>query len=180
MNGVMFELYASFKEVRGYAVSAASLVIALILFYIDPDDTISVKWLFVGGTIAGIGVMVLVDFSIRAYRGATAKLPAVRAAKASPALYRDAIALLLLEKSPLFGHESLVSVYLKDEDFEILIGIGFVLTIQKGGLIQVLVTANFDPKSNNIWKEVIDNNVTTLKKLIIKPSIPRQANSFGA
>jgi hypothetical protein len=179
MQGILFELYSSFKEIRGYAVSTISLGITILVFYIDPQGSVSWKWLILIGSIVIILFIVLIDFAVRSYKNAIAKLPRVKAAKLPPSLYKDAIALLLLEKSILYGQESLVSIYYHDDDFELLIGIGSVITVQRDGLIQVLVTDKLESASEDIWKSIRENNAAALKRLIVKPTVPKLVNPSG-
>lgn len=180
MQGILFELYTSFKETRGYAVSAIALGITILAFYIGPQGSVPWKWLILVGSLLAMAFIVLTDFAIRSFKGATGRLPSVKIAKQPPNLYKNAVALLLLEKSVLFGHDALVSIYYQDDDLESLIGVGFVITIQRNGLIQVLVTHNFDTANGTIWKSVQENNATFLKRLLVKPSVPKQINSTGA
>lgn len=82
------------------------------------------------------------------------------------------VALLLLENSSIFSFEQLVSVYLKEEDFEKLLGTGFVLTIQENLKIQVLVS-NDICCDYEIWKKITNNDGSIIKQVMVKPSIPK-------
>lgn len=116
---------------------------------------------------------VLVQLSISLFQEKAKILPKIRQAKKPQNIYQPSIAWLLLEPSPMFGHESLVSIFYKEGDFEVLVGSGFILTVQENGLIQVLVTDNFYEQDEDFWSKVCGNDHQILSKLLVKPSIPR-------
>lgn len=97
-------------------------------------------------------------------------LPRVVQARPPHAIHSESHCLLLLSASPLFGQDSLVSIYSKESEFEILIGVGFVTAIQENGLIQVVVIENANEESTT-WQDISKNDQTLLKKLIVKPSV---------
>ena len=103
----------------------------------------------------------------------TNPLPKVKQGTKPPSLYTSAVALLLLEKTEIFGHESLVSVYYKEDNYEILIGLGFISTVQENGLIQVIVQSNVDDRYNDTWKLITSNNTNALERILVKPTIPK-------
>jgi hypothetical protein len=180
MKNFSEELYTSFLKTRGYPVGILSFLMTTLAFYFRIDDAIPLKWLVPLFMLSLLVFMVLLDFASRAYHSATASLPVVKSATKAPELYPDAIALLLLDKSDLYGHESLVSIYSRDDEFEMLIGVGFVLTIQQDGRVQVVVMEKLDSGRDTLWTEIQANNANALKKIIVKPSIPKQINRSGA
>lgn len=172
------EMYKSFIRVKGYVLSFIGLLITLLLFFVTPTTELPVRWVVVFAVPFFLLFVVVCDIAYRAIQDIV--LPKVKASCEPPALYPDALAILLLEKSNLFGHESLVSVYSKEDDFETLIGVGYVLTIQQGGLIQVLVTRNVGKAQEDIWKKIRNNDGSVLSKLLIRPSIPKIIQEIGA
>ena len=180
MKTFFAEVYCSFLRTHGYSVGILSFIMTTLAFYFTPDDTVHLKWLVPLSLVSLLVFIVLVDFAFRAYHAATTRLPVVKSATKPPELYPNATALLLLDKSELFGHESIVSVYIRDNDFEMLIGVGFVLTIQQDGLVQILVSKKVESGRDMLWTEVTSNNANTLRKLIVKPSIPKHINDIGA
>lgn len=179
MKNLLFELYTSFLRIKGFSLSVISVFFALIAFYFTPENTIHIKILVPICLFSFLVFAVITDFAIRAYKNCLTKLPKVISAKKPPALYPNAIVLLLLSKSELFGHESIVSVYFQEDGFEILIGVGFVLTIQQDGLIQVLILKKIDFEKEHLWSDINANNNTILKKLLVKPTIPKQIIEIG-
>lgn len=84
----------------------------------------------------------------------------------------DEKVLCLLEPSDLYYFGNLVSIYYIDnEEFEILIGYGEVISIQSNKIIQVLIN-NYNETYSNIINKLAENNATVIKKIIIKPNIP--------
>lgn len=179
MKRFLPELYTSFLRTYGYVISVLSLVLTTLAFYFTPNDVIMLKWVTPVALIVLMLFIVLADFAQRAFHAASSKLPIVKSGRKPPDLYPQAIALLLLDKSDLFGHEAIVSIYYQDEDFEMLIGVGFVLTIQREGFVQILVTKKVDTRRDAVWSQIQENNASSLKKLIVKPSVPKQINDIG-
>ncbi len=172
------EMYKSFIRVNGYVLSLGGLLIMLLLFFVTPTTEIPVRWVVVFAAPFFLLFIVVCDVAYRAIQDIV--LPKVKASYRPHSLYSDAIAILLLEKSNLFGHESLVSVYFKEDAFEKLIGWGYVLTVQQGGLIQVLVIREVGEAQDSIWEKIRNNDGSVLSKLLIRPSIPKIIQDIGA
>lgn len=80
---------------------------------------------------------------------------------------------ILLSKSELFSHDTLVSIYFKgDESFEQLIAFGSVVNIQEDGKIQIGFAAILNGNSDLISK-IESKNIDVLKKLTIKPNVSK-------
>ena len=169
-------LYKSFVRVKGYVLSSFGLLIGLLAFFVTPTTEIPVRWVVVFAVPFFLLFIVVCDVAYCGIQDII--LPKVKASYKPSSLYSDAIATLLLEKSNLFGHESLVSVYVKENAFEKLIGIGYVLTIQQNGLIQVLVIQGVE-KQDSIWEKIRSGNSNVLSKLLIRPSIPKISQNIG-
>lgn len=79
----------------------------------------------------------------------------------------------LLEKSDLLSHGAWISFYLIDNDeFERLIGIGVVVTVQANELIQALMdqpTIGYE----DIWDKLTNNDAQVLTRIIVKPNVNR-------
>ena len=171
-------LYKSFIRVKGYLLLIISIGITLLLFFIVQKIEVPMLWVVVFAIPFLLLFIVVCDVAHCATQDII--LPKVKASCEPHPLYSEAHAILLLEKSKLFGHESMVSVYFKEDDFEILIGLGYVLTIQQEGSIQVLITTKVGAEKDDIWEKVRDNNSSILRKLLIRPTIPKILQSFGA
>lgn len=173
MNRLCEEIYAAFKRVNGYALGAIGIIVSLVPYMWDMNKTFSIKLLLPLGVILVITLVVLFDFSIHCFQRMTTKSPRVRRALPPQPLYQGTILTLLLDASDLFGTNAMVSIYRRHEEYEVLIGIGFVSTIQDNGLIQVCVQSSTDSDLTDIWEKIEQNNRDELARLIVKPTVPR-------
>ena len=173
MNRLFEEIYDAFKRVNGYALGAIGLIISIVPYIWDMNKTFSIKFLLPLGVILVITVIVLFDFSIHCFKNMTAKSPRARRALPPQPLYEGTILTLLIDPSDLFGTDAMVSIYRRHEEYEVLIGIGFVSTIQDNGLIQVCVQSSTDSDLTDIWEKIKQNNRDELDRLIVKPTVPR-------
>lgn len=173
--GFWQELYKSFIWANGYPLTFIGFISAFIFFATVNDWTVSIKIIFpIAGTLI-LSIIIFANMSFRMHNRALKKLPAVIQGRTPPEIGGNACALILLETSELFGQGGLASVYYYDDGLELLIGFGFVLTIQEDGLIQVMVTSTFDDGDSmqkDIWGKVRNNNKNILPKILVKPSIP--------
>jgi hypothetical protein len=174
VNSFVRELYESFIRIRGVPVTFLSLLLGLVYFYSSSNTTaVQLKVILPWVVILLLAVITLFDASYRLYSKASHQLPRVKQARKPPSAYADAVAVLLLEGSDIYGHESVVSIYYIDEGFEVLIGIGFVLTRQDDGYIQVIVSNQIETAYKEVWQRVCKNDSNVLPKLLVKPSIPK-------
>ena len=84
--------------------------------------------------------------------------------------------LCLLEASDLFAPLSMISLYYTDEnDFEALIGVGFVESINNEKRIQVVID---EPKITyqNILDKLTNNDLTVMQKTRVSPSVIKKFN----
>ncbi len=167
------ELYQSFQNIHGYPVVFLSLLITLIAFAVSPNTLIYLKWILPLLVIFIIVILTFIDLSYRLYKKASKPLPSVRQVHRPAAVAKDAIAILLLEPSDIYGHESVVSLFYLNEGYEKLIGMGYVLTIQTNGMIQVLINKLIDVSEKEIIDKALNNDVLVLKKLLVKPMISK-------
>lgn len=168
------ELYESFCRIRGVPITLITIFLGLTYFYLsDNQSTITLKIvlpIFVGALII---LLTLLDLSLQLHKKARKHLPRVMQTRKPPGIYPTAVAILLVEGSEIYGHESLVSIYYRDDSFEVLIGIGFVLTLQDDGLIQVVVSRQLDETYKDVWLKVCQNDASVLPRLLVKPSLPK-------
>ena len=179
MNNYFLDLYQSFTRIHGVPVTLLSIGIGVIAFVFSPTDKVSLKVVVPLCVIAFLVLITLIDNSLQNWKKISNILPKVKQARTPTALYDGAKAILLLEPSDIYAHETLVSVYYLENDFERLIGVGFILTIQGNGLIQVLVNKTIEEQGENIWESICQNDVTVLSKLHVKPSIPKILDNLG-
>ena len=159
--------------VRAIAFPILALLIAVFSFNLSRTDTVTLAVLFPIAIITLILLFVFLDLSIRMFNKARRGLPKVVQGRNPPNQYPNAAALLLLQHSELFGHEAIVSVFYRNDDFEEFIGIGFVLTIQENGLIQIVVQKSLGENLDHLWASIRANDANSVRRLLVKPSIPR-------
>jgi hypothetical protein len=115
---------------------------------------------------------------IMARRSASQPLPRTRQVvvsdRAAPA---EPSVILVLDRSPLFGFNILVTIYYSErldprrgDVFERVIGIGRVVNVQQNGLTQVLVLAEL-PRNADLWQRTRNREAATLAQLVVKPSV---------
>lgn len=179
MKNYFQNLYESFIRIHGVPVILLEICLGVIAFIYSSSDTVSLKIIVPLGVILFLCLITLLDNSIHNFHKTSNFLPKVKLARPPTALYDGAKAILLLEPSDVFAHETLVSIYLSDNDFEQLIGIGFILTIQRNGLIQVLVNKSIEEEGDNIWERICNNDLIILAKLHVKPSVPKILGNIG-
>lgn len=170
-------LWESFRRVYGPILTFLSLLIAFLSYFYLPTQVVSLKLVIICGIVILIILITLSDASFRAYSMAFNILPRVLMGKS--AKESTAKALLLLERSILFSFETLVSIYIVENDYEELLGVGYVCNIQDDHKIQVLVTKSLNESLDSVWQEITNNNGNTLKKLRVKPHVPKMILEAG-
>jgi hypothetical protein len=81
--------------------------------------------------------------------------------------------LCLLENSELFANDTSISFYYTDyEGFEVLIGVGVIITVQGNNKIQALLNYPID-----VYQEILDklanNDASIRERVVVKPAITR-------
>lgn len=166
------ELYESFRRTGGWPLAFLSLLLSLVLFVVKADATIHLR-VIVPFACAGIVCFIVsADLAIRMWRRAANQLPQVLAIVTQPVDGASSRHILLLEPSPLFGHGSMVSIYnLREDGFEVLVGLGHVATVQQDGRIQVLLVREL-ASPEEIARILDATNSGFRRRLLVKPSMP--------
>lgn len=165
-------LWQGFLSSYGPATTVLSLILGLLAWFISRDSSVPLVWLVCVGLASAILATTLFQAAMLAYRSTGRRLPSVRMASLPPAPYAGVAAILLLERSDLFALDAIVSIYqVRDQDYEVFVGVGRVLTIQENGLVQVGIIAS--ELEVGIIERLVANDVTILRTLVVKPTIPR-------
>jgi hypothetical protein len=164
-------LYDSFSRVNGWLLGGLGLLLSIATFFFGPETKLVVGWLVAVAAVSTVLFAILLDAAYSGWKSSRRGLPEVRKALAPPLNYPGIVRILIVDPSDLFGVDALVSVYLKDDEYERLIGIGRVITVQTNGFLQIGLSpiTEADPE---IEKKLDSNDASLLKKLLIKPSIP--------
>ena len=166
------ELYDAFQRVNGYAMGGIGGLVALAAYIWLPSSSVSMRLLIPCGFVLAVIVITLMDCSYQCCRRLAHPLPKVVRSLAPSRLFPNSISILLTEPSDLFAQGSAISIYSRQKDCEILIGIGEVITVQQNGFIQVSAENMCDGNSPEIWKKILQNNKDEIEALLIKPSLP--------
>lgn len=166
-------LSKSFSATQGPLIAAIALLVGLASWFFKPPPPVPFPLVLGGALVALLACLTLFHASYTAFQLMKHPLPTIRAAR-KPSFQQAGIeAICFLEPSDLFSHDSLVSFYvLEDSQFEVLIGVGHVLTLQENGLIQVALSW-FVPGYETLLEQLWNNDNTLLKRLIVKPTVPR-------
>lgn len=155
----------------GGVVSFLGVGLGFLSFFFTPSENmVSLKWFLV---VVCAGLLLLVLFARAAWEAhgnQVVHLPKVMYVKEPPKAFPDAFALFLIEPTPLFSYDAIVSVYYLEDGVEKLLGVGKVINIQRDLKVQVLVLKDYD--FGDKAESIKNNSKDELKKLIVKSSIP--------
>lgn len=162
-------LSESFWLSQGRIITVFGFVLTIITFLLLPKDlTVGLRYV-VPLAIIGIYLIFWLWYAAwSAFYYGLSTSPALRYGLQPPAAFAG-VALLLFDPSPVYAHDSTVTLYFVDNDFERFIGIGKVVN-QEDGKIQVLVVK--DIGFGNGWDAVAQNDASKLKLIRIKPTVP--------
>tara|TARA_R110001592_G_scaffold167023_3_gene402312 strand:- start:2221 stop:2757 length:537 start_codon:yes stop_codon:yes gene_type:complete len=163
-------LYESFRRINGWLLGIASIAISFALFHFTPDMKVSIGWFVVVILTLSVIVFILIDAARQAWKLSRRGLAAVRRAIPPPTFYQGTECVLLAENSELYSVESLVSIFVKDDEYERLFAIGKVLTVQTNGILQIGITSLAESDSE-LMQQLLANDAGVLKKILVKPSV---------
>jgi hypothetical protein len=169
-------LAVSFFKTQGPLIAGLGLLLTAISWLVPLDTHAAVSLLAVVRWTVPMVVFVAMFLATLLYALVLGRnmsqLPRVLYARGVfPSSGDGEATLLLLEKSELFGHDAVVSMYhLGEKGFEELAGVGHVLNIQEDGKIQVLIDNVV--ACHEIFSKLAGNDATVLAKVRVKPSAP--------
>lgn len=82
--------------------------------------------------------------------------------------------MLLCESNHLVTYDSIVSIYLKENGFENLVGYGIILNIQDDGLIQIEPHILPDTVISHISSEFVEILLEKKHTILIKPTVTQK------
>lgn len=159
--------WSNLIDLRFLLTCLFSIGLPLILWVLSPNDSISLKW-----ALSVLAILLI----LLAFSGRIAYQYYQRAQNILPKLIRivpDNMGVIcLFEPSELYSHNALVSLFFNDEDYERLIGLGYVFNVQDDKNIQILIT-EWIPGQEEIKDKLEANNAQVLEKIIAKPNVNR-------
>ena len=163
-------LWNSFSKAWGIPIAIIALIAAIIFWIYPPTATITLKTFVPLIIIFSILIYILLNSTIYLYKKYRENLlPRLLTCQKDEEQNRI---VLLLNPSPLFSYDSLVTIYHIQEQYEALIAIGVVINIQEDKKVQVLITSII-PGKDEVIETLTANNINTIKKTIVKPNIAK-------
>ncbi len=165
-------IWKALLKTWGAVFSIVSLAASVFVYFVAPDtDTIKMNIFFVVIFLFFGIIIILLRALHDANTDAKVNLPKIRKVLDPPRSYDKASALLLVDSSNLLAHDSSVTLFMLEDDYEQLIGIGIVINIQDDKKVQVALFKNNE--SEQLINQLKENKKHDLERLILKPSVPR-------
>lgn len=142
----------------------------VVVYFVNPDQRLSVSWTVLTAFVLLTFIITLCDMIRRAFAEISAAMSESNVTL--PRVLRWVPMpngpVLFVEPSNFLGQGIAVSIYSIVDDFEILLGEGFVLAVQGNQKIQVMVT-NFIDIDGMIWKSIMNNAPGALNNTLVRP-----------
>lgn len=162
-SSLLASIWSSFKKIQGTLITALGLAVAIVAWIFKPDAKVPLEAPLIFGILAVLVIATLADAFVGAMRGRVL-LEVVYVAE-SP----GGPLILLLEPSDFFSHNAAVSCYYRDDNnFERLVGLGFVANIQEDGRVQVRMISAA-PGQETTLDEIKQSKAAVLRRVIVKP-----------
>lgn len=163
-----------FKEFDKVLLSSLTALIFFVLGFFwwiwSPDTTVPM-WLL------SLVIIVCYIFCIIIYAACSTKskesvyrLPKIKN------IYKDKDKIIfIVEKNDLYSQGSLAAICYQEEpeQLEIILGLGYVQSINSAGNLQISISPVNNPNALNIYNK-IENTPTFRRSILIKPSIHRE------
>lgn len=147
-------------------------MVTVVAWLVKPDLSVPFPLVLLMAFFSISLLSTLLHASWGSFELARKPLPTVRSAMRAPDGYPQDSVILLLDPSDLFSNGTQVALYLRDEaGFEVLVGIGFVSTIQDNGLVQVVVSRIFETFHETL-SSLANSDKRVLDRIMVKPSVP--------
>lgn len=166
-----YYFWKGFTKPWGPLGLAISFALPIIIWVFAPSTSVPLIWVVLFSALVLVTICSLISALFFAVNDNELILPRVISGREPPAYYsEDYNVLLILEPSELFARDHLLSLYLKVDNFEELVGFGRVLNVQDDGLIQVgLINRGED---REIFQKIRENNASVIKTLLVKSQVP--------
>ena len=159
-------LVSSLMKPSSSIVAAISFSSALLFWIFKPDENVPLLYVVIIIFFALISITTLFEATRISFSSNEIELPRIIDSKRDQA----GNILCVLEPSILFSHGIVVSFYYINGNFEIYIGSGQVILIQRDGKIQVILDIPIQGY-NEILEGFGNNNENIKKDIYIKPNV---------
>lgn len=176
MNEYIQSTYRAFLRINGFVLAFLGFILSILAWKFGASTKLEL-WLVVSLILIGLLIVIALGDALREALARRSMLPKIKKVACGNQLgfrFADTQAVFLIEHSDMFATDAVVSVYADVDEFEVLIGQGYVLGYTTKGLIQALVDEFPEGAHPDLWKRVLQNNQTTLSTLKVKPSVSRQ------
>ena len=169
-------IWSSFREVNNSILTILSYAISILLAVVASKASVPLYLLIIIVTLS----LLIIATLVRALEKALEEYAKMKQSMIPKILrvQKDANNNIecLLEASDLFAAQSMISLYYTDEDdFERLIGVGFVQSINNKKRIQVVID---EPKITYqyILDKLANNDLKVMQKTRVSPSVIKKYN----
>tara|TARA_Y100000310_G_scaffold14871_1_gene14933 strand:+ start:801 stop:1337 length:537 start_codon:yes stop_codon:yes gene_type:complete len=165
-------LWKSILKSWGGAITLISFGASIAVYFVIPKaDTVAMNVFFVIIMFSVALIIVLLRAAYDANIDANVILPKIRRVLDPPKSYEKASVLLIVDPSNYLSHESSVTLFMLEDDYEQLVGVGVVINVQNDKKVQVAIYKN--EESTELISQLKENKKHDLERLILKPSVPR-------
>lgn len=162
---------AAFDSVQGWLLGGIGLVLAVLALAFAGGAKVPL-WIAVAIAVAFAIVAVVFYQAARiAWSMARKSLPSVLQVLKPPPSYVGVLYLLIAEASDQFTTGMAVTIYLREDEYERLVGVGRVITVQENHSLQIGLDATGDLEPH-VAEGFEKGEASFIRRLIVRPSIP--------
>ena len=167
MDSFWREAYRSFLRTQGIVFTFLGFAASVWAIALPAPFTVDVRFFGLLAIVCWIIAATAVDLAVRAL-GSVNEKPKVIVGRQADNGFQ-----FIMEPHRAFSHDSVVSVFSVEGDFEVGIGWGRVVSVQDSGRIQVLMEDVYG--QDELWRQICQPNRALIRALIVKPTLPSAA-----
>jgi hypothetical protein len=168
-------IYDAFLRLNGLFLALLSLVVGFLLWALQPSGQIPM-WLAIPTIVTGMIISFVLYDALSAAINNWGRAPGVRRVKeAEPLPEGNKGFRLIIEPSQQFYTDSMITLYGRENEFDIQLGIGYVETVNEKRYIQAIVYENPMNANRQFWERICNNDQEYLSRLSVRPSVPRSS-----
>jgi hypothetical protein len=147
----------------GVAVTTFGAIFGGFAYFVGLEQKVAVGWVLVAAFVPLCLCIMILDM-LRASISET-RIPLPRISRCLSLPIPSSPQIILIEPSALLGQNMAASIYSIEDEFEILIGDGYVVNVQRDERIQVAVTS-FVSGTEAIWERLTENRAEALRNTL--------------